>query len=219
MQLMFARLFAARSGVAAIEFALSLPFLLLAGLYGVETANLAVTTMRISQIAMQIADDASRIGNQSTLQDKKVYESDINDLLLGGSLQGGGLDLLKNGRVILSSLEVAPGTSNQYIHWQRCKGLVRTTSAYGSEGTGATGGLPGMGPADSLVTANAGDAVMFVEITYDYQPIVGPMFSPSRRISTTASFNVRDSRDLSQVYQLDASNPAPVASCTVYSAT
>ena len=209
----------ARSGVAALEFALSLPLLLIAGLYGVETANLAVTHMRISQIAMQIADDASRVGDQSVLQNKKIYESDINDLLLGGQLQGGGLNVLANGRVIISSLEVVPNTTNQYIHWQRCKGMLRVTSDYGSQGTGTAGGLNGMGPAGNMVTANPGDAVMFVEISYAYQPLVGGMFSPSRLISTTASFNVRDSRDLSQVYQLDASNPSPVAACTAYSAS
>ena len=215
----FGLLARARSGVAAVEFALSLPLLLTAGLYGVETANLAVTHMRISQIAMQIADDASRIGDQSALQNKKIYESDINDLLLGGQLQGGGLNVLANGRVIISSLEVVPSTSNQYIHWQRCKGQKPVTSAYGSQGAGTTGGLSGMGPPGNMVTANPGDAVMFVEITYVYQPIVGPIFAPKTQISTTASFNVRDSRDLSQVYQLDASNPSPVASCSTYTAS
>jgi hypothetical protein len=209
----------ARSGVAAVEFALSLPLLLIAGLYGVETANLAVTHMRISQIAMQIADDASRIGDQSALQNKKIYESDINDLLLGGQLQGGGLNVLANGRVIISSLEVVPNTTNQYIHWQRCKGVLNVSSAYGTQGTGTAGGLNGMGPAGNIVTANPGDAVMFVEITYNYQPIVGTMFATNRTISTTASFNVRDSRDLSQVYQLDAANPSPVASCSTYTAS
>lgn len=208
----------ATSGVAAVEFAMSLPLLLTAGLYGVETANLAVTDMRVSQIAMQIADDASRIGDQSALQNKKIYESDINDLLLGGALQGGGLNLLANGRIIISSLEVVPSTTNQYIHWQRCKGLLNVASAYGPQGTGATGGLSGMGPAGNVVTANTGDAVMFVEITYTYQPIVGTMFAPSRTISATASFNIRDSRDLGQIYQLDASNPSPVASCSTFTA-
>lgn len=213
------RFAAARSGVAAVEFALSLPLLLTAGLYGVETANLAVTHMRVSQIAMQIADDASRIGDQSALQNKKIYESDIDDLLFGGALQGGGLYLLADGRVIISSLEVVPSTTNQYIHWQRCKGQMNVASAYGPQGTGATGGLNGMGPAGNIVTANPGDAVMFVEISYTYQPIVSKYFAPSTLISTTASFNVRDSRDLSQVYQLDSSNPSPVASCSTFSAS
>ena len=54
------RLTASRSGVAATEFALSLPLLLTAGLYGVETANQAVMQMRVSQIAVLIADNASR---------------------------------------------------------------------------------------------------------------------------------------------------------------
>jgi hypothetical protein len=185
----------------------------------VEITNLAVTPMRISEIAMQIADEASRIGDQSALQNKKIYESDINDLLLGGALQGGDLNILANGRVIISSLEVVLSTTNQYIHWQRCKGMMNVSSAYGGQGKGAAGGLAGMGAAGNKVTANPDNAVMFVEITYTYQPIVGRMFVPSTVISTTASFNVRDSCDLSQIYQLDAGNPSPVASCSTFSSS
>ena len=39
------------SGLAMTEFALSLPLLLTAGLYGAETANLVLTHMKISQLA------------------------------------------------------------------------------------------------------------------------------------------------------------------------
>lgn len=213
------RMLRARSGVAAVEFGLALPVLLLLGLMGTETANYALTTMRINELASQIADDASRIGDESMLQNKKIYESDINDLITGGKLQAGGLNLLGKGRVIISSLEVYPNTTNQYIHWQRCKGLKAVTSAYGPAGTGQTGGLTGMGPAGNQATATAGDAVMFVEITYDYQPIVPLNFMPARMIKSTASFNVRESRDLTQIYQQDPLNPAPVADCAVYSAS
>ena len=125
-----------RSGVALTEFALSLPLLLVAGLGGVETANLAVTTLRVNQVAMQIADNASRIGDTSSLEDRRIYESDINDLLLGSNIQAGqSIDLYNHGRTIVSSLEVAPGTDDQqYIHWQRCKGTKAHMSSYGVQG-------------------------------------------------------------------------------------
>ena len=38
-----------RSGLAMIEFALGAPPLLMAGLWGTETANLALTTMKVNQ--------------------------------------------------------------------------------------------------------------------------------------------------------------------------
>jgi hypothetical protein len=207
------------SGVALTEFALSLPLLLTAGLWGIETANLAITTLRVNQVAMQIADNASRVGDTSTLQDRRIYESDINDLLLGSNLQAGkSIDLYSHGRVIVSSLEVVPGTNDQqYIHWQRCKGTKVYASSYGRQGDGISSSLPGMGPAGEEVMAQRGEAVIFVEVSYDYQPLVPGFFQDSRIISSTSAYTVRDSRDLTQIYQRNAGAPDPVASCTAYS--
>ena len=207
------------SGVALTEFALSLPLLLIAGLGGVETANLAVTTLRVNQVAMQIADNASRIGDTSSLEDRKIYESDINDLLLGSNIQAGlSIDLYDHGRVIVSSLEVVPGTdARQYIHWQRCKGIKNHASSYGAEGAGVATTLAGMGPPGEEVMAQRGEAVIFVELSYDYQPLVPGFFNDSRVISSTSAYTVRDSRDLTQIYQRDAGSPDAVASCGVYS--
>ena len=207
-----------RSGVALTEFALSLPLLLVAGLGGVETANLAVTTLRVNQVAMQIADNASRIGDTSSLEDRRIYESDINDLLLGSNIQAGqSIDLYNNGRAIVSSLEVVPGTDDrQYIHWQRCKGTKAHMSSYGAQGDGVSTTLAGMGPPGEEVMAQRGEAVIFVEVSYDYQPLVPGFFNDSRVISSTSAYTVRDSRDLTQIYQRDAGSPDAIASCGVY---
>ena len=78
---------ACSGGVAATEFALCLPFLLGAGLMELDLANRAIVQTQVSQLAAQIADNASRIGDTSTLQDRKIYENDINDLLRGAALQ------------------------------------------------------------------------------------------------------------------------------------
>lgn len=206
---------ASRSGVAATEFALSLPLLLTAGLYGVETANQAVMQMRVSQIAVLIADNASRVGENSLLGETKIYESDINDVFYGANVQGGAhFDLYDHGRVILSSLEVVPGTEDQqYIHWQRCKGKKEHPSGYGSEGDGLDSELSGMGPPGEEIVAIDDEAVMFVEVVWDYQPLIGPLFTNVDQLHATAAFNVRENRDLTQIYQRDPVKPAPVASC------
>ena len=207
-----------RSGVALTEFALSLPLLLTAGLGGVETANLAVTTLRVNQIAVQVADNASRIGDTSSLEDRRIYESDINDLLLGSNIQAGqSIDLYNHGRVIVSSLEVVPGTDDQqYIHWQRCKGTKTHASTYGVQGDGIGTTLAGMGPPGEEVMAQRGEAVIFVEVSYDYQPLVAGFFGDNRVITSTSAYTVRDSRDLTQIYQRDAGSPDTVASCAVF---
>jgi hypothetical protein len=115
------------SGVAAVEFALGTPLLLTAGLWGTETANYALVNMKIGQLAVHIADNASRIGDTSMLQNRKIYESDINDVIYGAQIQGGpGIGIYDNGRVVISSLQVRDSSSGtgeeQYIHWQRCRG-------------------------------------------------------------------------------------------------
>lgn len=212
------RLARANSGVAMIEFALSLPLLFVAGLWGVEVANQAMVQMEISQLAEHIADNASRIGDTSTLEDRKIYESDIDDLFKGANIQGSSrIDLFGRGRVILSSLEVVPDTDDQqYIHWQRCKGKKAADSSYGHTNDGLDGTLPGMGPKGEEVMAFGDEAVMFVEVVYDYQPLIDMAFASHGTMTATAAFNVRDSRDLSQIYQRDPMNPDAVADCAKF---
>lgn len=210
----------ATTGAAATEFALSAPLLLTAGLWGVEAANQAITQMRISQIAVLVADNASRVGENSLLGEVKLYESDINDVLYGAKIQGGGnLDLYRHGRVILSSLEVVPDSAeeHQYIHWQRCMGVKRHASSYGNEGDGQNGGLAGMGPTGEEIIAFRDEAVMFVEVAYDYQPLISDMFTHATVVTATAAFNVRNNRDLSEVHQRDPDDPDRVARCANFS--
>ena len=73
-----------------------------------------------------------------------------------------------------------------------------------------------MGPPGQEVWAFPGDAVMFVEIAYDYQSLVGEPFGITGEVRATASFTVRDDRDLSQIYQRDADAPDPVADCDMF---
>lgn len=198
--------------VVMIEMAFCIPFLILVGFAGIELANLTLTHTRISQIGLSAADNASRIAFGSNLSLPRVREVDINEVFLGVEQQARGMDFRANGRIILSSLERNPD-DGQWIHWQRCYGDLDVDSAYGPQGTGATGtGFPGMGEAGAEVTAAAGTAVMFVEITYDYQPMVGTTWFGTPRIRSTAAFNIREGRDLSQVY--NPAPAAPVSNCT-----
>jgi hypothetical protein len=202
------------SGVAMTEFAMALPVLMTVGLYGTETANFALINMRVSQVAMHLADNGSRIGDTSTLSNRKIYERDIDDLLIGSNIQAGSsINFYEHGRVIISSLEVDSTTGNQYIHWQRCLGKKVWASNYGKEGDGKGTAIVGMGPKGEEVQAMDDGAVIFVEVSYDYQPLISSKFLGAKTITTTSSFTVRDSRDLSQIYQRVPASPDPVAKC------
>lgn len=179
------------SGVALTEFALSLPILMTLLLGGLELSNLALAHMRVDQIAIHVADNASRV--RTTMD-----ESDIYEVFAGAELDGRSIDFAANGRVILSSLkdneQTTPANKGQTINWQRCYGnLPNVYSHYGDQDKGKTNNsLPGMGPTGSQIAAQEGTAVMFVEVTYEYQPLVAAslMGTPTLRYET--AFNVRE---------------------------
>jgi Flp pilus assembly protein TadG len=201
------------SGVAMIEFAFTAPLVLGLGMLGSETAFLVLTHMQVSQVAMQTADNASRIGATEVLVARQVFERDINEVFVGSEKLGDGIEIFEKGRVILSSLQQNED-GGQEIRWQRCRGAKIYDSTFGEEGDGATGtGFPGMGEAGREITAAAGTAVMFVEVSYNYEALTPFDLFDGREITYTAAFNVRDVRDLTQLY-----DGGPEADCDVYSA-
>lgn len=182
------------SGLALLEFAFSLPVLLLLSLTGAELTNYIITRMRVSQLSLHLADNAARIGSGSQLQAKTINEADINDLLTGAGLQAGELDLFTRGRVILSSLEPDPNNAGKYrIRWQRCRGAkTAQVSTYGGAGTT---NLSGMGKSGRLATAPDNGATMYVEVYYEYRPIFQTGLAPNGNFREEASMMVRDRRD------------------------
>jgi hypothetical protein len=201
------------SGLALVEFAFAAPLVLGMGMLGTETAFLVITHMQVSQIAMQVADNASRVGEQDVLTARKVYERDVAETLIGAEKLGNTIRIFEQGRVIISSLQ-RNAQGGQWIAWQRCRGAKNHVSSYGLQGAGATGTtFPGMGVAGRRITAAQGTAVMFVEVSYDFRSPTPLNMFDDNVISYTAAFNVRDNRDLTRLY-----TGGPVASCTTFSA-
>lgn len=189
-------------GVALTEFAFALPILLLMSLTGAELTNYITTKMRISQVALHLADNAARIGTGSQLVAKTITEADINDLFVGANLQSGELNLQANGRVIVTSLEptTSPNATGTYkIGWRRCYGAKTSYARKYPTGAG-TINLTGLGPAGRQVTAPDNGATMFIEIYYEYRPIVKTSLAPDTSMTEIASMIVRDKRDTTQVY-------------------
>jgi len=198
-----------RRGVAMLEFALSLPVVLPVGLYAVELCNFGIAQLRLSQSTLALADNISRVGVDTTMATQQLREADINEVIEGLRQQARNLSLTANGRVTISSLETKNGA--QWIHWQRCVGVKSGPgydSSFGVAGDGGASGsgFTGMGIGGSKVVAPNNAAVIFVEVNYDYQPLISSYFMGSRKLQQTASFIVRDNRELST----GIVNPTPV---------
>lgn len=220
------------SGVAMVEFAFTLPFLAGFALYAMELTNFALVNMRVNQIALSLADNASRVGTDATLTTQQLREVDMNDVLQAARYQGRGIRLTTFGRIIVSSVENVQQTYDtapvQRIHWQRCIGMrsgtgynsrYSTTTTAGTDDTVGNAGTTvasGVGDPGALISAPAGSGLMFVEVNYEYQPLVTAYFLGTRQIRFMSSYIIRDNRDFSRIY-----NPNPAATrstCNVFAA-
>ncbi|WOE74080.1 TadE/TadG family type IV pilus assembly protein [Alterisphingorhabdus coralli] len=208
---LFKHLGKSKSGLALTEFAFSLPIFLGLGMFGTEMAYLAITSMNVSQAALSLADNASRMGQTVTgSSSKTIYRSDVNSVFAGARLQGDEIDLLENGRVILSSLETTNNGRWQRIRWQRCIGTKNYSSDYGPQGINERNdsSFVGMGPAGEEIRAERGSAVMYVEIFYEYPGLFGDSFVSGQVIKHEAAFTIRDDRNLAEGVANDgARNP------------
>lgn len=190
-------------GVAFVEFAFIAPVLLFLVLGGLEIVNYAVAQLKVSQIAMTVADNAGRVTTG-------IDEANVYEVFAGAGVIGKSMDFEKHGRVVLSSLQdngQTGGNHGQMINWQRCWGDLPVDPAYGTQGTGRTDDTlqDGMGAAGNKITSIPGTAVMFVEVSYDYQPLISDTILPvAGTIRRETAFNVRgrQNNDISNTQNL-----------------
>lgn len=177
------------NGLAFIEFAFAGPIFVVLVLGGLELANLVISHMRVSHMAMTVADNAGR--TTSGIDEANIYE-----VIAGAELIGAPLNFEPNGRVVLSSLEPNGKTgadNGQMIRWQRCWGDLDIDPAYGEQGDGKDDDelIDGLGATGRQIVAAAGTAVMFVEVTYEYQPLLAGDFITPPTMRYETAFNVR----------------------------
>jgi Flp pilus assembly protein TadG len=192
------RLGASTSGAALVEIAVVMPLFMTLGMYGTEIAYMSSVNMQVSELSLALADNAARLGQTDhSGVTPTINETDIDSIMKGATTQGRDINFSTSGRVILSSLEFDDNTDRQYIHWQRCSGSLARNSQYGGQNYGLTGTqITGLGKPGQVVSASLGQAVMFVEIFYVYQPLFGRMFVGATEFRKEAAFIVRDHRNL-----------------------
>lgn len=187
-----------RTAVSATEFAIVMPVFMILGMYGTEVAWMTIANMQVSQVAVSLADNASRLGqNDNSGVTPTIAGIDVQGILSGALLEGETLDLKDNGRVIVSSVETKPSNGKQYIHWQECSGKLNKSSKKGQPDlVGAVlGTLSGVTVGKAVVTAPANSAVMVAEVWYEHKGLFGTMFIKPTLMYEEAAVVVRDDRN------------------------
>lgn len=204
------------SGLALVEFSLSLPFFMGLSVGGFETAYYSYVQMRLNQITINTADAAARMGEGAVLAQKTIDEQQINDVFAGTIREGesillggeheyvdpgtGDVDLRGNALIILSSVEPHPGfnpANPKYrIRWQRCVGQADFFAPQYGKITN-TQNVDAVGPTGRQVSPPDGGAIMFVETQYYFKPLILNGFTKlgDTAIIKTAAMVVRDTRD------------------------
>lgn len=153
------------SGVAAIEFALLLPFLVALLIGCLEVTFKIWSTQKAEKLAVTLSDVIA--------QSKAVTYSDLDKLTDAVDRIMDPFPFGENGKVIISSVYVAQGETQAKVNWQ-CSfpvgGTYSATSHLGAKGDNAAL------PADFEMVEK--DNVIVSEVFYTYEPIApGVMFS------------------------------------------
>lgn len=228
-----------QSGLAAVEFAVSLPFFMGLTVASLETANYANTVMQLNQITIHTADSAARMG-QTVNSVKNIKEIHVNDVFAGMNREGeslmlngqhaytnpvgGAVTLRGNAMIYLSSIErVADASWNasspRYrMRWQRCSGLgTFMTPVYGKPSTVTS--VTAFGQTGRQIIPPDDGAIQFVELHYWFKPVIANGFArfTDHKISLYASMVVRDQRNMRRATSEESTpitNPENVTAST-----
>jgi hypothetical protein len=162
-----------RAGVAAVEFAAALPFLVILALGAFEVPRGLIIYQKVTRVTVEIGDLVAR-------QPVGITGDQLQDLFLGGG------EIMKpfsfdSGAVIISS--ITRGTNQQpKIAWQ-CISKAGFVSRIG--GAGDTPSLP------ANFTMNAGENVIVAETSYNFAPVFGSMIWSGMEYYDVAYFRPR----------------------------
>jgi Flp pilus assembly protein TadG len=146
----------AQEGVAYIEFAITLPFLLALFMGSVDVTRYILIAQKVEKVSFTVSDIVSQYDTMSTAQLDVLIQA-AGEVMKPYTFGAGGY-------VIVSSV-TKTGTASPRVNWQYTGGGSWTRpSQIGSTGNVAI--LP------AGFTMNSGENVIFAEVFYNYSPII-----------------------------------------------
>lgn len=155
-----------KSGVAAIEFALLLPFLLVLFIGCLEVTFKIWSTQKAEKLAVTLADVIAQ-SQEVTVADLQSLVSSIDKIMEPFPFGNDGVVFISSVYLPQAEEDAEPG--DPVVNWQYKKGTFSATSQIGVENSTAT--LP------NGFDLNERDNVIVAEVFYKYTPIApGVMF-------------------------------------------
>jgi len=145
----------ARRGVAAVEFALTMPIWIALLLGSTDGAYCLLVNERCDRVAYSVTDIVT--------QYQTITKANLNDILLAAGQIMSPFPFSSQGVVVVSSV-YQPATGAPIIEWQYAGGgSLAKTSQIGT--TGGAASLP------NGLTLNSGDNVIISEVYYNFTPL------------------------------------------------
>jgi Flp pilus assembly protein TadG len=185
-----------RRGVAAIEFALIVPILVVLALGCFEVPRLVLTWQRISRTSSGIADLVAQA-------DDPLTSNQMRDIFTAGGLMMQPYSLYANGTVVVNSINNPSTTTGVTITWRQSCGQTVNSQQNGK--FGSVGGTPnGNFPTALLPTLN--NEVLTAEVYFRYQPVFATVIYTGSTFYLAAYTRPRN-------HNLTTSPAMPAAAC------
>ena len=145
-------------GVAAIEFALVLPIVVLLLLGCFEVPRYVMVFQKIARTSAGIADLVAQA-------DEPITANQMKDIFTAGNIMMQPYDVVANGKIYVSSIN-NPSGNGVTLTWQRNNsGTVGTASKLGAQGTDPTSKIP------AALVPLSNEEVLAAEVYFNYTPI------------------------------------------------
>ena len=146
------------TGNVAVEFALTLPVLMLLMLGSAEMGRFVILHQKVDRVAVTTSDLVSRA--------ETIKESDLDDIFDAADLVAQPFDLSNLGIVIVSA--ITNNGSGARVAWQRSGGGSAThTSQIGTQGGAAT--------LFADFEVRQGETAIIAEVFYDFEPFLSEL--------------------------------------------
>jgi Flp pilus assembly protein TadG len=147
------------AGNVAVEFALTLPVLMLLMLGSAEMARFVILHQKVDRVAVTTSDLVSRA--------ETIKESELDDIFAAAEFVAQPFDLPSLGIVIVSAITNEDG-SGARVAWQRSGGgFASHTSQIGTQGGAAT--------LSADFEVREGETAIIAEVFYDFEPFLSEL--------------------------------------------
>lgn len=166
------RLKSNRKGVAALEFAASLPLIMLLIFGVIEVTRFILVAQMVTNVSRTVADLTSQ-GGVTDL-------TSLERMLDAVEFVARPFDIQTDGRVIVSSISESGGSPD--MNWQHCKGGLTTASNIG---------IPGNLPTLPNGIVRSGFTLIAAEAFYNFEPLMFDWIMPPTQIYRANFFRTR----------------------------